>query len=388
MAQALVLAQAGAEIPKEAMRNLNARSHTRPVLFATGRIVLGMAAAILSASAFLPVTLPITTHSEKVPPYSVSGPVNEPRIFAEGIVSTVDDESGATFSPDGADFYFVKQSPYTTFPRYGVICVSHFREGHWGTPEVVPFSGKFLDLGPKLSPDGKVMLFASSRPAPGHDEHVLRIWSVEKKSDGWGNPEPLPEPVNAPAGFWNLDPSMTSDGTLYFTSDRGEHFHFQIYRARYSNLKYSEPEKLGPTINSLYNDSEPYISPDEKILLFASSGQQSPPFTARETDLNTGGRPYPRGDLYISVRQNGAWTAARHLEHWINTVGEESYPTLTPDGRYLYFSSERSSFVVPMARRLNYEAMERGLHSLFNGHGNIFFIDAKSLEIPPQRAAR
>ncbi len=51
------------------------------------------------------------------PPYAVAEPVLTPRVFAEGIVSTVDDEASATFSPDGTEVYFTKLVPYTTFPR-------------------------------------------------------------------------------------------------------------------------------------------------------------------------------------------------------------------------------------------------------------------------------
>jgi hypothetical protein len=358
---------------------------TRTTSFISIPSALAIATTLLALS-FLNAALPEKSDGKKNPPYGLTGTANEPRLFAEGIISTVDDETGATFSPDGTDFYFVKQVPYTTFPRYGIICVSHFRDGHWTVPDVVSFSGNYLDWGPKISPDGKTIFFASTRPAYGHPSHVIRIWSAEQTPGGWAEPQPLPEPINAPEDYWNLDPSVTRDGTLYFASDRGEHFHFQIYRARMVNGKYAEPEKLGPAINSMFNDSEPYISPDEKILIFASGGQQSPPYLARETDLNTGGHPYLRADLYFSVQQNGEWTPARHLEHGVNSVAEESYPSLTPDGRFLFFSSERSSFVVPMAHRLTYDAMERDLHSIFNGRGNIFFISVEALGLSSQAA--
>jgi Tol biopolymer transport system component len=319
--------------------------------------------------------------AEKTAPYAVSGRVNEPRIFAEEIISTVDDENSVTFTPDGREVYFTKQIPYTTIPRYSIICVSHFADGKWGTPEVVPFSGKYFDSAPKISPDGKTIVFTSSRPAPRHSEHVLRIWSAERNGDGWGEPSPLPAPVNAPADRFNIDPSLTSDGTIYFASDREEEGHFQIYRARFSGGKYGEPEKLGPAINSRFNDSGPYISPDEKILLFTSSGDQGFPYEARPGALDGGGRPYPRADIFASVQKDGVWTPARHLEHGINSLAEESYPILSPDGRYLFFVSERSPFVVPTEHRFTYAEMERDLHSIFNGHGNVFFMDAETLNL-------
>ena len=40
---------------------------------------------------------------QESPPYGVKGHVTEPRLFAEGIISTVDDEIGGAFSPDDSD---------------------------------------------------------------------------------------------------------------------------------------------------------------------------------------------------------------------------------------------------------------------------------------------
>jgi Tol biopolymer transport system component len=147
--------------------------------------------------------------------------------------------------------------------------------------------------------------------------------------------------------------------------------------------KYSEPEKLGPEINSDFYDFQPFISPDGRILIFASTGEGSQPFRHRPGEVGGGGKLYPRADLYVSIRQEGKWTPARHLEHGINSFAEEEFPFLTPDGRYLFFSSERSPFLVPAGHRLAYDELETDLHSLMNGHGNIFFLDAEALEVGP-----
>ena len=317
-----------------------------------------------------------------VPPYRVDGEVSEPRIFAEGIVSTANDEVGGAFSPDGAEFYFAQFVPYTTLPRLGLLCVSRFKNGHWGTPESLPFSGRYLDYPPKFDGSGKRMLFASSRPLPDGTRGAIRIWEVERTATGWGEPQPLPAPINSPGTSWNGDPSVTSDGTLYFSSDREGKGGLHIYRSRLVGGKYSEPEKLGPEINSEFNDYQPYVSPDEKILVFSSVGAGVPPYGHRPEEITGGGRPYARGDLYVSYNHGGKWSAARHLEHNINTEAEEEFPFLTPDGRYLFFSSERSPFVVPVAKRLDYDHLEQQLQSIYNGHGNVFFIDARSLDLP------
>src|SRR3984893_17900116 len=96
------------------------------------------------------------------PPYQVDRKVPKPEIFAEGTISTVDDEMGSAFSPDGTEFYFSKFVPYTTAPRLALMCVSRFRAGRWSAPEALPFSGKYLDYPPKFDPTGKRMVFAST----------------------------------------------------------------------------------------------------------------------------------------------------------------------------------------------------------------------------------
>jgi len=309
-------------------------------------------------------------------PYNV-GRVSEPRLFAEGIISTQDDEAGGTFSPDGSEFYFVKFTQYTTFPRMGLICVSHFRHAAWSQPEVVSFSGRDLDFPPKISPDGKTMYFSSFRPAPGKAEHAFRMWAVDRVGDGWGEPRLLPATVNAEKSA-NFAPSVTRDRTLYFTSTR-EGGKPHIYRSRFVDGSYIEPEKLGPEINSEFNESDPYISPDETVLIFASSANNLGEPDRPET-LHGGGVLYSRADLYISTNIDRKWSQARHLGSNINSVAEEGSPSLTPDGKYLFFSSERSPFTVPTAHPLKYDEIEAMLHSTLNGHGNIFFISSDVLD--------
>ena len=159
---------------------------------------------------------------------------------------------------------------------------------------------------------------------------------------------------------------------MYFASDRDQPGRPQIYRAALANGTYRPPEKLGPEINSEFNEFDPYVNADESILLFVSVGEGIPPFRHREDMLYTGGFPYARGDIYMSCRVDGKWTKAVHLGNGVNSVADDSSPALTPDGKFLIFSSERSPFVIPMPHRLSMAEFDRFVHSIMNGHGNIF----------------
>lgn len=48
-------------------------------------------------------------------------------------------------------------------------------------------------------------------------------------------------------------------------------------------------------------------------------------------------------DLYVSfLNDNGSWSEAINLGEKINTAANERFPSLSPDGRYLFFVSNRS----------------------------------------------
>ena len=68
----------------------------------------------------------------------------------------------------------------------------------------------------------------------------------------------------------------------------------------------------------------PYIAPDESYLLFSSSR-----FTS-ETDF---------GDIFVCFhRSDGSWTEAINLGPSINSSRQERFPTVSPDGLYLFFT--------------------------------------------------
>jgi WD40-like Beta Propeller Repeat len=308
--------------------------------------------------------------------YGIADEPLEPKLFGEGVISTPDDESGGSMSPDGREFYFRKVAPYTLDPSLTLMCVSHYRGGKWTKPEGLPFSGQYVDSPPMLSPDGNQLFFSSQRPLPGENPSsnpAFHIWVAEKTENGWADPRPLPPPINNEAS--SLDPSVTRDGTLYFSSfsaARGSQP--KIYRSRLVNGRYMDPERLGDAINAKnYIQVMPYISSDESTLIFGSLG--------RPDQLFSGGFPYSRVDLYISLNRNGVWTPARLLGYGINSFADNEYPSISPDGRYLFFSSARSSFDVPTDHRMDAREIERLLKTPLNGLENVYYISTKALEL-------
>src|SRR5262245_26922460 len=90
--------------------------------------------------------------------WSVPRPLPAPALFAEGTITTPDDEMDAGFTPDGKTIYFTKDH---IGQRLGVIVASHFAAGKWSAPEVASFSGRYTDYDPFVTQDGSKLFFAS-----------------------------------------------------------------------------------------------------------------------------------------------------------------------------------------------------------------------------------
>src|SRR5882757_10701120 len=299
-----------------------------------------------------------------------------PLLFAKGVVSTGDDEFGITFTPDGKTCYFTKRTPSTLQSSKMVICVAHYMNGRWSEPGIAPFSGRYKDFNPCISPDGSKLFFISNRPGSVKKSPDTDIWMVKRTGDGWGEPENIGAPVNTTG--WELGCSVASDGTLYYSST-GTTGNADLYCSRWKDGKYQPPDTLGAAINSAYSESDPFIAPDESYLLFSSQGRP-------DALVGQGaGASYPRSDLYISFRKDGKWTSAQNIGAPVNSEAEESNPFVSRDGKTLYFVSEKNFVSIPMKTKLTWSALEQGLHNTGNGLGDIYQIPASILWAPPQK---
>ena len=239
-------------------------------------------------------------------------------VFAPGVLSLPGRfERVPAFSPDGQELFFVVTSVDWT----ATILHSVRRDGRWSEPDTAAFARGYGTTEPFFSPDGRRLFFASTRP-PGSLPYNADLWMVERTDTGWSDPVHLGPEVNSDASDYH--PSVVADGTLYFASTRDtEQGDGNIYVSRFVNGAYQPARRLGDAINSAYQDWDPYVSPDERLLIFKSN--------------RPGG--YGDMDLYVSTRDaGGEWTPARNLGPRVNTSGNDDAGDLSPDGRYLFFA--------------------------------------------------
>ena len=146
--------------------------------------------------------------------------------------------------------------------------------------------------------------------------------------DFWNAPYKI-DASNINSKSWEPSACVSADGnTMYFVSNRPGGFGGRdIYQChRLPNRSWSEPENLGPTINTPYDEAAPFIHPDGTTLFFSSTGHNS-----------IGGF-----DVFYTIKvANNVWTDPINLGYPINTTDDDIYFVTSSDGRRAYYASFR-----------------------------------------------
>lgn len=121
-------------------------------------------------------------------------------------------------------------------------------------------------------------------------------------------------------------PTLTADEqTMFFTfMDASSQEDFFI--SHFENGKWQEAINMGPPINSPENEGASTISADGQYLFF----------TACQNPLNIGSC-----DLWLTFLKGDKWQPAIHMPDNVNTKFKETQPSLSADGKTLYFASNR-----------------------------------------------
>ena len=236
------------------------------------------------------------------------------------------------------------------------------------------------DGSPNISADGLTLYFDSQR-AGGFSDWDIWVTTRETIDDAWSEPVPLPEPVNSP--YADAGPSISADGSaLYFASERpGGYGSFDIYVTRRETTE--EPwealSNLGPFVNSLTYDNHPSISADGLTLYFDSLTwlgyydlcvarrtkvnedwgiafilsstvnslyyELSPSISSDELNLFFDRRSvFGDRDIWVATRRkpDDNWGEPLFYGPPVNTLYQDTDPSIQFDGSMLYFASTRA----------------------------------------------
>jgi outer membrane protein OmpA-like peptidoglycan-associated protein len=124
-------------------------------------------------------------------------------------------------------------------------------------------------------------------------------------------------------------PVLTADQqTIIFTVNEGNREDENIYISTKLNGEWQRPQSISKTLNTDFKEGTCSISADGRIMIFTACD-------GRET--------YGRCDLYETHKIGEEWTEPVNLGQGVNSPMWESQPSLSADGRTLYFISDRRS---------------------------------------------
>ncbi len=133
-------------------------------------------------------------------------------------------------------------------------------------------------------------------------------------------------------------PTLTVDGrTLLFTREipnndgrpRGQEDFFVSHLS--DKNRWTKAEPMPRNINTSQNEGAPTISADGRTLIFVACADK----TGRDYGPNRNGRG--SCDLFVTKRLGKQWLDPQNLPGMINTFTWESQPSLSADGKTLYF---------------------------------------------------
>lgn len=163
-----------------------------------------------------------------------------------------------------------------------------------------------IDAHPTWTPDGQAIVFASTRGGHGYD-----LWRLELRA---GAPGALTQLTDAPGH--EVMPSVAADGAIIYAAVAPDAVH-QVVE---SHLEQRAPDGAIRALTHGPSDSSPAVSPDGAVVAFSRVTQRD-------------GQP-SNSELWLLTRATGAAVPLVGL-----AVTDESGPVWSRDGRFVFATS-------------------------------------------------
>ena len=162
----------------------------------------------------------------------------------------------------------------------------------------------------------------------------LNLRNINFSRDAFKNPVNV-NPVNMGSSInsenQEYSPAFAIDEkTIYITKRMGNlsdnRPNEDLYFAELNDESWDKVKDIGPPINTIENEGAFSISSDGNYIFFTSCSRN-------------GGKG--QCDIWLTSKKNNRWDEPKNLQSPINTKYWESQPSISSDGRMLYFSSDR-----------------------------------------------
>ncbi|MEO7982548.1 MAG: OmpA family protein [Bacteroidota bacterium] len=246
-----------------------------------------------------------------------------------GNINTAESEYFPTLSIDGKELVFTRRINGTNEDFY----FSQFNNGQWGPAKSIgTINTPMSEAAQNISSDGQWLVFTASNRSDSYGNYDLYISYLD--SQGWSDAINLGGRVNSDQ--WDAQPSLSPDKRdLYFASRRqgglgGKDIYVSHLLTEPGGLaiaRWSNPENMGPGINTAGDDECPFIHADNQTLYFVSNGWPG----------------YGGNDLFVARKGfDGKWQKPMNLGYPVNTINDEGTLFVAADGKTAYYASDRS----------------------------------------------
>lgn len=228
-------------------------------------------------------------------------------------LNTAGNEGAQSIASDGRSMYFTACDRNDGQGRCDLY-YTIFDGKRWspGTNLGQPVNSTYWESQPSISPNGRMLFFVSNRPG---GMGGMDIWYSILGNDGkWSKPVNPGKTINTAGNEFSPFIYFNSK-TLYFSSDGRESFGgYDIYQTKLNaDSSWTEPENLGPAINTPADETGLIIESSGKRAFFSSVREKSKGKDIYFINLPESIQPEPVSYLKGSVidRENGRPLKAR-----------------------------------------------------------------------------
>lgn len=226
--------------------------------------------------------------ADKIDPLAKYETADSPVKLFPGDISMDGMQWNNAFAQDNQKIFYCQQLPHRA-----QLVFQEFNGERFSKPEPIPFDTIYNYSDPYVNARGDHLIFMSNLPYRVNKDSVtthFQLWQSHKLSNRWSIPE-IVFPNDTGVGY----PWRTKDGTLFYSlmpSDGTRNSN--IYFATFEDGQYGTPVALPDNVNSVDKfEGDAFVAPNKEYLIFAGFDREdSMGFSDLYITFNQGGNTW------------------------------------------------------------------------------------------------